>query len=158
MVDPTEPDPAAGSSRRARFRDAVGHLSERSSSADLIRWMLIPGSLAVLLGLGAIGLGWYGAAEHGPRDRADPLPDLRRRARPGPRRARRPAARVHVLGGDPAQAPAGGERPSRGAVADLEDRVTAARVRAQDEAPRRLIPRGNGSRPASRGDRFRMRD
>jgi hypothetical protein len=62
MVDPIEPEPATGASRRARFRDAVGHLSERSSSADLIRWMLIPGSLCVLLGLGAIGLGWYGAA------------------------------------------------------------------------------------------------
>jgi hypothetical protein len=60
--DHLQPEHAAGSSRRARFRDAVGRLAERSSSADLIRWMLVPGSLCVVLGLVAIGLGWYGAA------------------------------------------------------------------------------------------------
>ncbi len=60
MVEPTEP--AAGTSRRDRFRTAVGRLAERSSSADLIRWMLVPGSLAVLLGFAAIVLGWVGAA------------------------------------------------------------------------------------------------
>jgi hypothetical protein len=62
MVDPTTPDPDDSASRRARFRDAVGRLSERSSSADLVRWMLVPGTVCVLLGLVAIGLGWYGAA------------------------------------------------------------------------------------------------
>ena len=64
MVDATTPEPDAdtGASRRARFRDAVGRLSERSTSADLVRWMLIPGSVCVVLGLIAIGLGWYGAA------------------------------------------------------------------------------------------------
>jgi hypothetical protein len=62
MVDPTTPEPADGAPRRVRFRDAVGRLSERSSSADLVRWMLVPGSVCVLLGLVAIGLGWYGAA------------------------------------------------------------------------------------------------
>ncbi len=62
MVDPTEQDSTAGSSRRARFREAVSRLSDRSSSADLIRWMLIPGSLAVLLGFVAITLGWVGAS------------------------------------------------------------------------------------------------
>src|ERR1044071_8343039 len=64
MVDPTTPEPEAeaGTSRRARFRDAISRLSERSTSADLVRWMLIPGSVCVVLGLVAIGLGWYGAA------------------------------------------------------------------------------------------------
>ena len=62
MVDPTTTDDAASASRRARFRDAVGRLADRSTSADLVRWMLIPGSLCVLLGIVAIVLGWYGAA------------------------------------------------------------------------------------------------
>jgi hypothetical protein len=64
MVDPTPPDPddATGAGRRARFRDAVGRLADRSTSTDLVRWMLVPGSVCVLLGLVAIGLGWYGAA------------------------------------------------------------------------------------------------
>lgn len=49
-------------SRRARFRDSVGQLAERSSSTDLIRWMLVPGSLAVVLGFIIMALGWYGAS------------------------------------------------------------------------------------------------
>jgi hypothetical protein len=61
-VDPTDPGADAGANRRERFRTAVGRLAERSSSADLIRWMLVPGSLAVLLGFVAIVLGWVGAA------------------------------------------------------------------------------------------------
>lgn len=60
MVDPIEPE--VGANRRARFRTAVSRLAERSSSADLIRWMLVPGSLAVLLGFVAMVLGWVGAA------------------------------------------------------------------------------------------------
>jgi hypothetical protein len=63
MVDPTTPEPDSnGTTRRARFRDAVGRLADRSTSTDLVRWMLVPGSVCVLLGLAAIGLGWYGAA------------------------------------------------------------------------------------------------
>lgn len=60
MVDPVTP-PDAGS-RRERFRAAVGRLADRSTSADLVRWMLVPGSLAVLLGFAAMVLGWVGAA------------------------------------------------------------------------------------------------
>ena len=48
--------------RRARFRSAVADLSARSSADDLIRWMLVPGSIFVFLGFGALLLGWIGAA------------------------------------------------------------------------------------------------
>ena len=51
-----------GASRRARFRTAVADLSARSSSDDLVRWMLIPGSILVFLGFVAMVLGWVGAA------------------------------------------------------------------------------------------------
>ena len=56
MADPTDAalDPTAGSSRRARFRASVGQLADRSTSQDLVRWMLVPGSLAVLLGFVAL--------------------------------------------------------------------------------------------------------
>ena len=62
MVEPTVADPPPGASRRARFRAAVGDLADRTSSDDLIRWMLVPGSLAVLLGFGLMVLGWVGAS------------------------------------------------------------------------------------------------
>lgn len=61
MVDPVTPPDAAGT-RRDRFRTTIGHLAERSTSADLVRWMLIPGSLAVAAGFVAMVLGWLGAA------------------------------------------------------------------------------------------------
>lgn len=54
--------PAVASSRRARFREAVGRLAERSSAADLIRWMLLPAGALVLLGFALMVLGWYGAS------------------------------------------------------------------------------------------------
>jgi uncharacterized membrane protein len=50
------------SSRRKQFRAAVADLSDRSSSNDLIRWMLVPGSVAVLLGFVVMTLGWVGAS------------------------------------------------------------------------------------------------
>jgi hypothetical protein len=53
---------AAASDRRARFREAVSGLSTRSTSNDLVRWMLVPGSIAVLLGFSVMLLGWVGAA------------------------------------------------------------------------------------------------
>jgi peptidoglycan biosynthesis protein MviN/MurJ (putative lipid II flippase) len=53
---------APTSSRRERFRASVGQLAERSTSTDLIRWMLIPGSLAIVLGFVIMALGWYGAS------------------------------------------------------------------------------------------------
>lgn len=55
--------PAPGiTARRARFRESVRELSERSTSTDLIRWMLVPGSLAVVAGFVLMGFGWYGAS------------------------------------------------------------------------------------------------
>jgi|GEM_PF-4428716 hypothetical protein len=48
--------------RRLRFRAAIRELSERSSSHDLVRWVLVPGSVAVVVGFIAMVLGWVGAA------------------------------------------------------------------------------------------------
>jgi hypothetical protein len=48
--------------RRARFREAVAKLSERSRSTDLLRMLLLPGALAVVLGFVFMFFGWYGAA------------------------------------------------------------------------------------------------
>ena len=52
----------SGQARRLRFRTAIRELSERSSSHDLVRWVLVPGSVAVVLGFVAMVLGWVGAA------------------------------------------------------------------------------------------------
>jgi hypothetical protein len=57
----TDVAPRAGD-RRARFREAVSGLATRSTSDDLVRWMLVPGSVAVLLGFSVMVLGWVGAA------------------------------------------------------------------------------------------------
>ena len=71
MVDPTTNGATAhepvtvedgASARRARFRTAVAELSARSTSDDLVRWMLIPGSILVFLGFVVMLLGWVGAA------------------------------------------------------------------------------------------------
>lgn len=63
MADPLSLDEEPhGSSRRLRFRQAIGDLAERSTSNDLVRWMLVPGSVAVLLGFVVMLLGWFGAA------------------------------------------------------------------------------------------------
>lgn len=59
---PVPEGPEAVTSRRLRFRGAIRELSERSTSDDLVRWMLVPGSIAVLLGFNALLLGWLGAA------------------------------------------------------------------------------------------------
>lgn len=48
--------------RRARFREAVARLSEKSRSTELLRMMLFPGALAVVLGFVFMFFGWYGAA------------------------------------------------------------------------------------------------
>jgi hypothetical protein len=48
--------------RRARFRDAMERLSERSRSTELLRMLLLPGGLAVALGFAFMFFGWYGAA------------------------------------------------------------------------------------------------
>ena len=64
MVDTTAAVtlPAVVPSRRARFRDSVARLAERSSAADLIRWMLLPAAALVLLGFALMVFGWYGAS------------------------------------------------------------------------------------------------
>ena len=62
----TDASEVAGSppeaSRRARFRESVRALADRSTSDDLVRWMLVPGSIAVVLGFAVMLLGWVGAA------------------------------------------------------------------------------------------------
>ena len=50
------------SARRARFREAVTGLVSRAESADLLRWVLVPGAVAVALGFVLMILGWIGAA------------------------------------------------------------------------------------------------
>jgi hypothetical protein len=37
-------------------------LADRSTSDDLVRWMLVPGSIAVVVGFVVMLLGWIGAA------------------------------------------------------------------------------------------------
>lgn len=55
-------DQGASVARRARFREAVTGLASRSQSADLIRWLLLPGAIGVVLGLNFMLFGWIGAA------------------------------------------------------------------------------------------------
>jgi hypothetical protein len=51
-----------GAERRARFRASIAELSARSTSDDLVRWMLVPGSILVFLGFVVMLLGWVGAS------------------------------------------------------------------------------------------------
>jgi hypothetical protein len=48
--------------RRARFREAISTIATRSTADDLIRWMLVPASIALLLGFNLMLFGWIGAA------------------------------------------------------------------------------------------------
>ena len=48
--------------RRLRFREAVGRLAERAQSTDVVRWVLVPGSIAVLFGFNFMLFGWVGAS------------------------------------------------------------------------------------------------
>ena len=48
--------------RRLRFREAVARLSERAQSTDVVRWVLVPGSIALLLGFNFMLFGWVGAS------------------------------------------------------------------------------------------------
>jgi hypothetical protein len=63
VVEPADAEtPPPGAARRVRFRRAMADLAERSSSDDLIRWMLLPACALILLGFVAIVLGWVGAS------------------------------------------------------------------------------------------------
>ena len=57
-----DPAPERLDARRQRFRAAVSQLATSSTSQDLVRWMLVPASVAVVLGFGVMVLGWVGAA------------------------------------------------------------------------------------------------
>jgi hypothetical protein len=48
--------------RRSRFADAVSKLGERATSGDLLKLLVLPGSIALFGGFGAMFLGWYGAS------------------------------------------------------------------------------------------------
>ena len=61
-VDTVAATPERSVLRRLRFREAVAGLSERARRADLLRWVVVPGAAAVLLGLNFILFGWWGAA------------------------------------------------------------------------------------------------
>lgn len=63
VADPTLDVPSEPStSRRLRFRTAINELADRSTSNDLVRWMLVPGSIFVLLGFNIMLFGWFGAS------------------------------------------------------------------------------------------------
>jgi hypothetical protein len=49
-------------SRRERFRESLRDVAARSSSDDVMRWMLVPASVLVLAGFGFMLFGWIGAA------------------------------------------------------------------------------------------------
>jgi hypothetical protein len=53
---------APNDARRLRFREAVAGLSGRARSGDLLRMLLIPGSLLTVGGICLILMGWWGAA------------------------------------------------------------------------------------------------
>jgi len=52
----------ASEDRRIRFRESIRAVANRSSSSDLLRWLLVPASILLLLGFVFIGLGWFGAS------------------------------------------------------------------------------------------------
>lgn len=52
----------AAAARRLRFRDSVTGLASRAQSTDLLRWVLVPGAVAIVVGLNFMIFGWVGAA------------------------------------------------------------------------------------------------
>ena len=60
--NPADEQAPTSTARRARFRESMRQLADRSTSDDLVRWMLVPGSIAVVLGFAVMLLGWIGAA------------------------------------------------------------------------------------------------
>ncbi len=53
---------AGGAERRVRFRQSIQAVANRSSSSDLLRWLLIPASLLLLVGFNFMIFGWVGAS------------------------------------------------------------------------------------------------
>jgi hypothetical protein len=49
-------------SRRARFRESLRDVASRSTSDDLLRWMLVPASILVIVGFNFMLFGWIGAS------------------------------------------------------------------------------------------------
>ncbi len=60
--DPADPGHEGLRSRRLRFRQSLSELAKGSTADDLVRWMLVPGSIAVVLGFNVMLFGWIGAA------------------------------------------------------------------------------------------------
>jgi hypothetical protein len=53
---------ARTTSRRVRFRESLRGVATRSTSDDLLRWMLIPASILVIVGFNFMLFGWIGAS------------------------------------------------------------------------------------------------
>lgn len=53
---------AHAATRRARFRESLRGVAARSSSDDLLRWMLVPASVLVIVGFNFMLFGWIGAS------------------------------------------------------------------------------------------------
>ena len=51
-----------GAARRLRFRESLSRLIAQATSQDLLRWIVIPGAVAIILGLNFIIWGWVGAS------------------------------------------------------------------------------------------------
>ena len=63
VVPAAGPDTAArAASRRVRFRESLRDVASRSTSDDLVRWMLVPGSILVIVGFNFMLFGWIGAS------------------------------------------------------------------------------------------------
>lgn len=61
-MDPQGDAPERTAARRARFRESLSRVARQSSSGDLVRWLLVPGSIALLAGFVLMFLGWWGAS------------------------------------------------------------------------------------------------
>ncbi|MEY2430307.1 MAG: hypothetical protein QOC92_32 [Acidimicrobiaceae bacterium] len=63
VVAVTDADTAErAASRRRRFRQSLHDVASRSTSDDLLRWMLVPASILVILGFNFMLFGWIGAS------------------------------------------------------------------------------------------------
>jgi hypothetical protein len=63
VIPVTDADIAASAaSRRRRFRESLRDVASRSTSDDLLRWMLVPASILVIVGFNFMLFGWIGAS------------------------------------------------------------------------------------------------